>query len=163
MDPQNAGHLHSHLIDVPDEAAAIGSQLPAAAGVLLRPLELPHEATHRRYEPPFVVGINQAAIGYTLLVSSRGLHYVKVLAGVLTLDTVGSFMFVHGGGASTDPGVGSPPMGPMPLGQNSGFVLPPAEPENPWLYTASDAALGIVTTGGKAFGWLMCCYSPYDS
>lgn len=127
--------------------------------------QTPHEATHRRYEPPFRVGINQAAAGYTLLAPSLGLHYVKILSAFIALDAAGTLKFTEGAGLLTDPGIAGQgsPMGGIPIATNGGFVLPPADPTNPWLFTAPDQALGLFTATGKAFGWVMCCYSPYDS
>jgi hypothetical protein len=126
-----------------------------------RSFELPHEATHRRYEPLFVASIAQQAAGFTVIAApSRGLHYVKVIAAVIFLDAAGTLKFVQG---STDGTSTGDLTGAMPIGTNGGFVLPPADLQNPWLYSSPDQALGIFTVTGKAFGWAQCCYAPYDS
>jgi len=45
----------------------------------------------------------------------------------------------------------------------SPLVLQPAPIESPWLFTAPDQALGIFTVTGKAAGFAVVCYSPYDA
>jgi hypothetical protein len=129
-----------------------------------RSYELPHEATHRRYEPIQRTIVAQAAAGFSLIASpNQGLHYIKVIACCLTLDAAGTIKFVQGPeGTAT----GSADMsGAMAVGGAAAppLLLPPAELANPWLLTAPDLALGIVTATGKAAGWIMWCYSPYDS
>lgn len=127
--------------------------------------ELPHEATHRRYEAPVVVQINQSAAGFSLLLPDRGLHYVKLISLVLTLDAAGTLKFVQGPADGTGIAAANGPgdiSGSIPLATNGGFVLPPAPIETPWLFTAPDQALSIFTVTGKAQGFAVCCYSPYD-
>lgn len=122
--------------------------------------ELPHESTHRRYEPPFMVPISQAAAGFTLLVPPKmGLHYVKVLAVVLFMSAGGTLKLVQG---STDGTSTADVTGAMPIAANGGFVLPPAELANPWFFTAPDQALGLFTVTGLAAGYMLAAYSPYD-
>lgn len=127
--------------------------------------EAPHEATHRRFEPPRIAVVAQAAAGYSLVAPVNiGLHYIKILAAFVTLDAAGTLTFVQGGdGVSAPPSTGNL-TGAMNLGGASAppLLLPPAKPENPWLYTSADEPLGIVTATGKANGWIMFCYSPYD-
>lgn len=122
-----------------------------------------HEATHRRYDAPFTVAVNQSAAGTTIIVPARpGLHYIKVLACFITLDAAGTIKFVQGdgngftladiSGTINAGGASAPPL-----------ALPPADIATPWFFTTPDLALGIVTATGKAQGFLTCCYSPYDS
>lgn len=129
----------------------------------LRSYELPHEATHRRYEPPYVVPVNQAAAGFTLIAPpTSGLHYIKVLGCFLTLDAAGTIRFVQG---SMD-GLNLAAMtGNMNLGGAAvpALAIPVSEVANPWLFTSPDQALGIFTATGKAQGWVVCCNSPYDA
>lgn len=125
--------------------------------------ELPHEAMHRRYESPVVVAINQAAAGFSVLApTTRGLHYVKLLACTLTLDAAGTIKFVQG---SNDGMNVADLTGQMAMGGASAppLTLPPAELANPWLYSSPDQALGIFTVTGKAQGWAIVAYSPYDN
>jgi hypothetical protein len=125
--------------------------------------QVPHEATHRRYEPPFTQAINQAAAGFTLITPPRsGLHYVKVIAAFLTLDAAGTVRFVQG---STDGLSVADLSGNFACGgaNNAPLQLQPAEIETPWFYTASDQALGIFTVTGKAQGFVTYCFSPYES
>ena len=131
--------------------------------------QAPHEATHRRYEPPVIVSFDQAAAGFTLLAApDKGLHYVKLLQMVIGLDAAGTFKFVQGPSDGT--GISAAAGGGDLSGQiHAGnaaeppLVLPPADLANPWLYTAPDQALGIFTVTGKAAGWAVVAYSPYDS
>lgn len=124
---------------------------------------LAHESTHRRFEPPLIRSISQAAAGFSLIAApNQGLHYVKVIALFLTLDAAGTVKFVQGSidgtstadltGAMNLGGAATPPM-----------QLSPSGTENPWLYTSPDQALGLFTVTGKAQGWAMVVYSPYDS
>lgn len=144
-----------------DAQPALADRLIPARVDTPRAFELPHEATHRRYEPPRVVAISQTAAGYSLILPGLGLHYVKLIAMMLTLDAAGTIQFVQGPGTGT----GEAGMtGTMALGGASapGFVLPPAELENPWLFTTPDLAFGLITATGKAAGWAVVAYSPYD-
>lgn len=125
--------------------------------------ELPHEATHRRYETPVVVPIAQAAAGFLVIAPTlRGLHYAKLIALNLTLDAAGTLKFVQG---SNDGTTTADLTGAMNLGGASAppLNLAPAELANPWLYTSPDQALGIFTAAGKANGWAIVAYSPYDN
>ncbi len=128
-----------------------------------RQWEAPHEATHRRYEAPLTVAINQAAAGFTLIgAPQKGLHYVKLIAACLTLDAAGTVRFVQGG----DPvaGTGAADItGNIAAPTNGGFVLPPARLETPWLFTAPDLPFGLFTVTGKAQGFVVICFSPFDS
>jgi hypothetical protein len=122
--------------------------------------EAPHEATHRRYDPPRMVNISQTASGFSLLLPTNpGLHYIKLIACMITLDAAGTLQFVQGDNAGLST---APISGTMNLGTAGGFVLPPAEIATPWLFTSSDLALGIFTVTGKAQGFAVVCYSPYD-
>lgn len=125
--------------------------------------EAPHEATHRKYEPPFTVPINQLAAGFTLIAPAiNGLHYIKILACYLTLDAAGTLRFVQGDAFGN---VNVPMTGNMNLGGAAvaPFQLPMAEIANPWHFTSPDQSLGIFTVTGKAQGWVVCCNSPYDA
>lgn len=131
--------------------------------------ELPHEATHRRYEAPVVVPVAQAAAGFLALAPTKGgLHYVKLLALHLTLDAAGTLKFVqgpdNGQGISAAAG-GGDLSGLMAMGGAAAppLNLPPARLAEPWLYTSPDQAFGIFTVTGKAAGWAVVAYSPYDS
>lgn len=128
-----------------------------------RAFELPHEATHRRNEPPRIAVINQAAAGFLKIASpNQGLHYIKILSAFITLDAAGTLKFVQGSEDGTSVadlsglfalgGAAVPPL-----------QLQPAPIETPWFFTSSDLALGIFTVTGKAQGFLTYCYSPYDS
>lgn len=123
----------------------------------------PHEATHRRFEPPIRVAINQSAAGFLLLAPPLGgLHFVKLLAAFITLDAAGTLKFVQGDSA----GLSTADMtGAMGLGgaAASPLQLPAVDIANPWLFTSPDQALGIFTATGKAQGWAIVCNSPYDS
>jgi hypothetical protein len=122
--------------------------------------QAPHEATHRRYEPPRMVNISQAASGFSLLLPTNpGLHFIKLIACMITLDVAGTLQFVQGDNAGLST---APISGTMNLGTAGGFVLPPAEVSTPWLFTSSDLALGIFTVTGKAQGFAVVCYSPYE-
>lgn len=122
--------------------------------------EAPHEATHRRYEPPITFPVAQAAAGFTAIAPTRGgLHYIKVIACVLLLDAGGTIKWVQGSNDGTLTGDIS---GAMPFAGNGGFVLSPAALSTPWFFTAPDQALGIFTVTGKASGFVTCVYSPYD-
>lgn len=133
-----------------------------------RPFQMPHEATHRRYEPPRLVSISQAAAGYSLIISPSALHYVKLIALNLTLDAAGTIKFVQSDALGTGVAAGAQPgdlTGSMAMG--GGAVPPlnlaPADIENPWLFGSSDLSFGIFTVTGKAQGWAVVCFSPYDS
>ena len=125
--------------------------------------ETMHEATHRRFDAPFSVPINQAAAGFTLLVPPKmGLHYIKVLSAFLTLDAAGTVRFVQGASDGTSIADVSGNMGLG--GANNGLLqLQPAPIETPWFFTSPDQALGIFTVTGKAQGFVTCCYSPYEA
>lgn len=147
-----------------------GHLVPAVTDAPARLFQLPHEATHRRYEPLLRVPIAQLAAGYTLIAAPNlGLHFVKLIALVLTLDAAGTIKFVQAGD-STGLGI-SATAAPSDLTGLMNFggaatpplILPPSEIANPWLYTSPDLALGIFTVTGKAQGWAQFCYSPYDS
>lgn len=125
--------------------------------------QVPHEATHRRYEPPFTVPVAQAAAGFTLLAPPRsGLHYLKVLSVFLTLDAAGTLKFVQGSmdglstadlsGAFSLGGAAAPPL-----------QLQPADLSTPWFFSSPDQALGIFTAVGKAQGFVTLCFSPYEA
>jgi hypothetical protein len=43
------------------------------------------------------------------------------------------------------------------------LTLPMAPIENPWHFTSPDQAFGLVTATGKAQGWVVWCYAPFDS
>lgn len=125
--------------------------------------EAVHEATHRRFDAPFTIAVNQAAAGFTLLVPPKmGLHYIKILACFITLDAAGTLRFVQG---STDGTNVADMAGNMGLGgANNGVLqLQPAPIETPWFYTSPDQALGIFTVTGKAQGFVTACYSPYEA
>lgn len=135
-----------------------------------RAFELPHEATHRRYEPVRVVPIAQTVIGTTMFAQPNlGLHFIKLVALVVSLAANGTLQFVQGSSDGTSvaavgsygPAVG---MGAMNLLAGSPLILPPSELANPWLFAAPDQALGLITTGAGAFanGWAIVAYSPYD-
>lgn len=163
------GILVGHGVDADAQASDPAAHLVRARVDAPKSFELPHEATHRRYEPPRVASIAQSAAGYTLIAPANfGLHYVKLIALYLTLDAAGQIKFVQGGdGLGT--GIGSSPAG----GDLSGLMnvggasapalqLPPADLANPWLFTAPDQPLGIFTVTGKANGFAVYAYSPYD-
>lgn len=125
--------------------------------------EVPHEATHRRFEPPFTVAVNQAAAGFSLLAPPKmGLHYLKVIAALLTLDAAGTLRFVQG---SSDGLVIADLSGNMALGgaNNGELTLAPADLSTPWFYASPDQALGVFTVTGKAQGFVTMCYSPYEA
>lgn len=123
--------------------------------------EQPHEATHRRFEPPRIFPIAQAAAGFTVVAPTlMGLHFVKLIALVVTLDAAGTIKFVQGSNDGTLTGDLS---GAMAVATNGQLVLPPADLSTPWVFTASDQAFGIFTVTGKAQGFAVCVYSPYES
>lgn len=154
-------------VDDDDAAAVPGSLHPIR---ILRRTDVPnsyqtpHEATHRRYEPPFTVAVNQTASGFTLLAPPKnGLHYLKVIAALLTLDAAGTIKFVQGSqdGLSTADLSGTFALGGV---NNAGdLALQPADISTPWFYTSPDQGLGIFTVTGKAQGFVTCCYSPYEA
>lgn len=158
----SGGVLVAHGEEAVAQAPPLHPELIRARVDAPHSFELPHEATHRRYEPLLVRSLAQGAAGFTLIAAAQGLHYVKLYALVLTLDAAGTIKFVSGSndgtnvadvsGAMNFGGAATPPL-----------ILPPASLENPWLYTAPDQALGIFTVTGKANGWAMFAYSPYDS
>lgn len=122
-----------------------------------------HESTHRRFDAPFTVAINQAAAGFLLLAPPKmGLHYLKVLAGNITLDAAGTLKFVQG---STDGTATADISGTMNLGGAAvpPLSLAPADISTPWFFTSPDLALGIFTVTGKAQGFVTLCYSPYEA
>lgn len=128
--------------------------------------QTPHEATHRRYEPPKSFPVSQLAAGYTQIAPTLlGLHFIKLIACSLLLDAAGTLKFVQGpndGSGISAANGGGDLSGLMPFGTNGGFVLSPARVETPWFFTAPDQALGIFTVTGKAFGFVTVVYSPYD-
>jgi hypothetical protein len=135
----------------------------------LRAFDVPHEATHRRYEPPVIVGVNQSAPGYTALVQPVALHYVKVLGGVLSSSAAATIVFQHGSGVAADPaiggdqpGLGISQMGAFSLATGVPLILPVSDPENPWLFCAPDLILGLTSATTAVKGWLVVCFSPYD-
>lgn len=133
------------------------------SGISPKTYQAPHEATHRRFEPIQRTPINQAAAGFTLVAPpNQGLHYIKLLGCFLTLDAAGTLKFVQGdlGGIVTADMSGTINLGGT---SNSPLALGIAPVENPWHFTAPDQAFGIVTATGKAQGWVVWCYSPYDS
>jgi hypothetical protein len=122
-----------------------------------------HESTHRRFDSPFTVAINQLAAGFSLLAPPQmGLHFIKVLACYVTLDAAGTLRFVQGSSDGTNVAAIS---GNLALGgANNGLVqLSPADIATPWFFTSPDQALGIFTVTGKAQGFVTCCYSPYEA
>lgn len=133
--------------------------------------ELPHEAMHRRFEPPRIVPIAQTAPGTLMFAPVNfGLHIVKLLALCIGMAANGTVQFVQGSndGLSTAPigtqgGAGASGMGAMAIGGNVPLVLPPAELANPWMWTAPDQALGLVSATSFVNGWAIIAYSPYDS
>lgn len=165
----SGGMFVGHGEDADAQAAAAHPHLIRARVDAPRSFELPHEATHRRYEAPFVVPIAQGAAGFTLIAPARpGLHYIKLIALTLTLDAGGTVKFVQGpndgSGSSATAGPGDL-SGLMAMGGAAAppLTLPPAELANPWLYTSPDLALGLFTVTGKAAGFAVVAYSPYDS
>jgi hypothetical protein len=159
----SGGMLVAHGEDANAQAPPLHPHLIRARVDAPPTFEVPHEATHRRFEAPVVVPIAQVAAGFLVLApTNRGLHYAKLLALNLTLDAAGTFKFVQGSndgtnvadltGAMAMGGAAAPPLN-----------LPPADLANPWLYSSPDQALGIFTTVGKAAGWAIVAYSPYDS
>lgn len=162
------GHAYPDgiFVDIDDDAVTTGGNPPAhLLGLLVdAPIrstyEAPQQATHRRYQPPLIASISQAAAGYTKIVAPPALHYVKLLAVVLTVDAAGTLKFVQGGdGAGNQT---ADVTGAIPLSQNAGFVLPVARVAEPWLFTSPDSPLAIFTVTGKAFGWVVYALSPYD-
>lgn len=130
--------------------------------------EAPHEATHRRYEPPIIIPIAQAAAGYLKLLAPFALHFVKIIAANITLDAAGTLKFVQGPADGTGVSAASSPAdlcGAMAMGgaATPPLNLPPAETATPWLFTSSDQALGLFTVTGKAGGWIMVVQAPYES
>lgn len=122
-----------------------------------------HEATHRRFDSPFTVAINQAAAGFSIIAPPQmGLHFLKVLACFLSLDAAGTLRFVQGSSDGTNVANVS---GNLALGgaNNGVLALQPASIETPWFFTSPDQALGIFTVTGKAQGFVTCCYSPYEA
>lgn len=122
-----------------------------------------HESTHRRYDAPFTAQVKQSAAGFTVIQApSPGLHFLKVIAAVITLDAAGTLQFVQGdesglvrrgiSGTISMGGAAAPPL-----------ILPPAPIETPWFFLSPEQALAIVTTTGLAQGLITCCYSPYDA
>lgn len=163
------------LGDAGPDAANVGAP-PSSPHLLRVRTDIPrgfdsmaHEATHRRYEPPLIRPIAQAAAGFSLIAApNQGLHYVKLLALFLTLDAAGTVKLVQGpsdGTGITAAAGGSDLSGLMAVGGAAAppILLPPSGTENPWMYTSPDQALGLFTVTGKAQGWAVVCYSPYDS
>lgn len=149
------------------EADAMPGQLhpvPVRVRVDVPPsFQVPHEATHRRFEPPFTVAVIQAAAGFLLVAPPKmGLHYLKVIACDLTLDAAGTIKFVQG---ATDGTQTADISGAMNAGGAAAphVLLTPADISTPWFFTSPDQALGIFTTVGKAQGFVTCCYSPYEA
>ncbi len=163
----SAGIVHDGT-EVQDDDALPGSYDPKLIGVHTVGIppgiyRTPHEATHRRYEPPIIVSVNQSAAGFTLLAPPLGgLHFVKLLAAFLTLDAAGTVRFVQGdsGGVNQIAMTGNIGLGGAAV---SPLQLPQAEVANPWLFTSPDQGLGIFTVTGKAQGWVIVANSPYDS
>lgn len=181
--PSDEGHAGQHAAELPPQVFDYSrgimvapdhdadAEAPPAHPHLIRvrvdaphSYELPHEATHRRYEAPLVVPIAQAAAGFTVIAPTvRGLHYVKLLGMVVALDAAGTMKLVQG---SNDGTTTADLSGALPMGNaaEAPIVLPVvSELANPWLYTSPDQALGIFTVTGKAFGWAMVAYAPYDN
>src|SRR5438874_1654468 len=72
----SGGVLVGHGVDETAQPVLPAGQLIRARVDAPHSFELPHEATHRRYEPPRTVPIAQAAAGYTLIAPALfGLHY----------------------------------------------------------------------------------------
>lgn len=170
LPPEHFDYSAGMFVGVPgQEADAIpGTLHPTIVSKLatdqpFRSYETIHESTHRRYDAPFTVAINQAAAGYTLVQPPKpGLHFLKVLAAVITLDAAGTLQLVQGDEAGLNrPGI----TGAMNLGgaATPAFVLAPASIETPWFFLTPDLALGIFTVTGKAQGFVTCCFSPYDA
>lgn len=168
--PRPTGDRYSEgiIVGMPDDADALPSDPLHWVGAVAenaRAWEPPREATHRRYEPPITVSINQSAAGYLKIASGRGLHYIKILSAVITLDAVGTFRLVQ----SDDVGTGVTGTTAQPgdltgnFNMNPGLVLPPATTVDPWLYTTPDLTLGLFSVTGKAQGFVTYCYAPYDS
>lgn len=165
-----AGILVGHDEEADAQASDPVHQLVRARVDAPAQFQLPHEATHRRYEPPKIAQIAQTAAGFSLVAApNQGLHYVKVIACLLTLDAAGTIKFTQGAidGHDVAAGTGLPNdlTGNLGVGGagSAPFQLPPAELANPWLFTAPDQALGIFTVTGKAQGWVVYAYSPYDA
>jgi hypothetical protein len=163
LPPQPYDYAGGMLVGHDSEADAVANSSPHLLrqnSDRPRPFQIAHEATHRRFEPPFMVAINQSASGFTLLApTTRGLHFIKVISFMVTLDVAGTLQFVQGDNAGL---FTSPISGTINIGTAGGFVLPPSELSTPWLFTSSDLALGIFTVTGKAQGFAVCCNSPYD-
>jgi hypothetical protein len=157
-----SGGMFAELADAGAPQAHPGI-LPLRTDLDIHSYETVHEATHRRYEPPQVVPVNQAAAGFTLIAPpTGGLHYIKVLGVYLTLDAAGTLRFVQGDSFGNN---NAPMTGNMNLGGAAvpPLALPMAEIPNPWFFTSPDQALGIFTAVGKAQGWVVICNSPYDA
>lgn len=162
--PEYAQGMFNVVVDSTEDAIAV----PPSPHLIRRRTDVPssyqapHEATHRRYEPPFTVPINQAAAGFTLVSPPKmGLHYLKVIAAYLTLDAAGTLRFVQGSqdGLSTADVSGNF----TTAGAGLCVELQPADISTPWFFTSPDQGLGIFTVTGKAQGFVTCCYSPYEA
>lgn len=159
----SAGILVAHPSDADELAPPAHPHLIRARVDAPATFDLPHEATHRRYEAPIVVPILQGAAGFSVLAPTvRGLHFAKLLALTVTLDAAGTLQFVQGANDGTQV---APLSGAMAMGGAAAAILtlPPATLSNPWLYTSPDQALGILTATGKAQGFAVVAYSPYDN
>lgn len=86
--------------------------------------------------------VAQGSAGTTQLAAASASNKHKVIGAVLTLSAAGTLKLIDGTGDLT---------GAFDLAQYGGFALP-QNPMVPWVETAANSALSIVTTGGAAKG-----------
>lgn len=86
--------------------------------------------------------VAQGSAGTTQLAAASTSNKHKVIGAVLTLSAAGTLKIIDGTGDLT---------GAFDLAQYGGFALP-QNPMVPWVETATNSALSIVTTGGAAKG-----------
>lgn len=100
--------------------------------------------------PVLRVIVAQGAAGTTQLLAASAGNRHKVVGVLLTLSAAGTLKFTDGSGDLT---------GPMDLPANGGFVWP-CSGNWPLLQTATNSALSIVTTAGKANGVILYFTEP---
>lgn len=93
--------------------------------------------------------VAQGAAGTTVLAAASPGNKHKIIGGILTLSAAGTLKFNDGADLT----------GPLDLAANSGFVLPHFS-HAPFIETAVNSPLNLVTTAGRANGVILYVTEP---
>jgi hypothetical protein len=132
-----------------------GADLSVAEVILSEILSTMRQRTHHQGSSAISIPVEQAAAGYTRLIAPpSGNQIVRVRSFMLGPDTgPGTLQFVHGAnGSAADAAL----TGVMPVTNGVPIWAQTANPrENPVLFTAPGAILGIVSATNKFHGWVV--------